>query len=210
MDKPIGARKAVFLSIALVLLYLGVRYPLLPYLDQVGTYASFVFEFVFALAVGFIFRARISFRVRPSVALAMQGLIAIIAGFLIFEMTSPLMLVIPFDLSDTKLVILLLLIGPLIEELIFRMSLWELFQEIFGSPKLTLVFTSLLFSAAHFYSYFSVPDTIQPFILYQTIYTLVLGFALGIKRQSDQSPTSAIILHSLFNLGFYFGYLKLA
>ena len=52
-------------------------------------------------------------------------------------------------------------------------------------------------------AYFAVPDEFKNFVMYQTVYVIVLGLAAGYRRLKANSVLAAILIHFGFNLGFY-------
>lgn len=187
----------------LAIVYLLVRYGLTRHLDSLGVYASYVFEFaVIAVGVGlarrgFLEKIKISTRALPFIAVAFG------AGFSVFLLSTPLGIAIPFDLGQTETILFLLLIGPLIEELLFRFVLWQGFAQV--GAKWAFPVTTILFSYSHFHSYWIVDSQFYPFVFYQTAYTAVLSLICGYLVLKKNSWTGAWLAHLAFNLGFYLG-----
>ncbi|MEZ4872732.1 MAG: CPBP family glutamic-type intramembrane protease [Bdellovibrionales bacterium] len=124
-------------------------------------------------------------------------------GLMVHWFGTSIGIVVPLDLEQPLTVALLLLVAPLLEELVFRFALWECFQNIVKKPVIIIVFTALLFSLSHFKAVFYLPKEFHPFIIYQTIYTLLLGLILGWQKHRRNSLPHAITGHFYFNLGFY-------
>src|SRR6185312_3458442 len=99
----------------------------------------------------------LSLRVPRAITLAIEILGALLAGFVVYKSALRIGLTIPFDLSSKELLCLLLVIGPVIEELVFRGALWELFSCFTRSGCGLVAVTSLVFSFAHFFAWWSVP-----------------------------------------------------
>ncbi|MCB0349385.1 MAG: CPBP family intramembrane metalloprotease, partial [Bdellovibrionales bacterium] len=74
--------------------------------------------------------------------------------------------------------------------------------------KLAWVGTSVLFSYSHFHAFWFIAPDIKAFIYYQTVYTLGLGLACGYAVYKHKSLGGAMLIHGLFNLGFYVGALS--
>lgn len=193
------------LSLGLLVLYFVVMFPLLPRVERLGEYASYYFESGFILQTGWMFWRRLSFKIPGWRWSVLDLAIGMIAGLLIYRFAAPLGLPIPFDLSSRETLVLLLLVGPLIEEFIFRMALWELLAEFVRKPLALLLLTSAIFSFAHFFAWFSVPEAFRGFVLYQTIYTLALGIYCGFRKQKSGSMAAPVMVHMAFNLGFWLG-----
>ena len=49
----------------------------------------------------------------------------------------------------------------------------------------------------------TVPEQFRSFVLYQTLYVIILGLAAGWQRLRQNSILAGILLHFSFNLGFY-------
>ena len=194
------------LSVALLALYFVVMFPLLHRLDRLGNYASYFFELAFIVITGFLVRRRLGFRIPGWESTAPDLGLGLLGGFIAYKLAAPLGLPIPFDLSSGETILLLLLIGPLIEELVFRMALWELFSEFIHGRAAILIWTSAVFSFAHFFAWFSVPAELHGFVIYQTFYTFGLGLYCGWRKQRTGSMVAPVLVHMAFNLGFLFGF----
>lgn len=166
-------------------------------------YFSYVFEAAFVLVVYGWLRRQITLWQKPTrrdgaIFFAMGAL-----GFLIYRAAGPLGIAIPFDLTGLEMALLLVVLSPLLEELIFRLALWECFRKLGARPALVLGLTTLLFAVDHLAAYWTVPAEVQPFVLYQTLYVLILGAVAGGRRLTSGAVSSAIWVHFGFNLGFY-------
>ncbi len=190
-----------------LLAYLGLRILAPHTIDDLFVDAGLVFDLFFVAFAIALYRDR--FYVRP---LARQvfsiSLVAFLGGCGVAVLAKSIGLALPFDLTDTRTILLMLLGGPILEELVFRFSLWELIPEVKGfgvlwRDRLSLILTTLFFGAAHFAAYQYVPENLQSFVLFQTAYTLGLGFACGWFRISTRAIGTSIAIHVLFNLGFF-------
>lgn len=183
--------------------YLVIRFGFTRQLDEAGSYASYIFE-VLCLSVAIaMYRKRIfsSFKISLS---TVYGIIAGLgAGYGIFKIAGGLSIDIPFDLEGTETLLFLLVVAPILEESIFRFLVWQPLQYISQRPIVPLVSTSLIFSYSHLHAIWFVPEEIQSFIFYQTVYTFLLGLACGFYIYRYSSLASAILVHFAFNLGFY-------
>lgn len=136
-----------------------------------------------------------------------DGIIGILAGFLVYKLAKPLSLTIPFQLQDKQTIALLLVVAPCLEEALFRMAIWEPLEDLLRAAWVVIFTTSFIFSFAHFFAWWRVPEQFHAFILYQTAYVFVLAFYCGLRRLQTGSMLISVIVHFGFNLGFYFGYL---
>jgi hypothetical protein len=129
-------------------------------------------------------------------------------GWIVHRYAQGAELLIPFDFSSTETLVLLLAVGPVLEELLYRGAIWRLFEFLFtGAGQRTwmiVIATSLLFSFSHYHAVFSVPEEFQGFIHFQTLYTLGLGLACAFLRWRV-GLLGSILGHVLFNVGFWLG-----
>ena len=191
------------LSVLIVAFYTVFRIIADPIVWQnVSEYYSYAFDVAFVGIVYFLFRREIQFSKRPTAFDALFSFLMLISGYLIFKAAVLFQIPIPFDFSSGETLLLLLLLGPLLEELIFRMALWQALKNICANKCFVIGVTSLLFAAAHFAPYWAVPEQFQSFIIYQTIYVMFLGLAVGVRRSISQGVLPAVIMHIGFNLGF--------
>lgn len=93
---------------------------------------------------------------------------------------------------------------PLAEEGFFRGILLSLLMWGFGklyaagaTERLTLLFSTLIFAAAHLNNLGHYPTG---FILFQVGFSTIIGLAMGYTRIKTGSIYPAIVIHSLFNL----------
>ena len=196
-------RHNYWLSAWIVLGYLAVRFGLDNQWRSVSQYYSYGFELFFSIWVGWIFRKNMRFKVKWSRELVLGLLPAFLGGYLIFFLVRSSGLEIPFDFQSTELIFLLLILAPFLEEMIFRMALWEPIQAISGSPATTLTLTTLFFSIGHLIAWGSVPMAYKPFVLIQALYVILLGLGAGYRRMKSESVLPAIGVHFGFNLGFF-------
>jgi membrane protease YdiL (CAAX protease family) len=192
----------LFLSVVLVVAYICGQYIFAEKISALSSYASYYFDLSFVAAVWLLFSRKI--RAKPRIILLGLPLFL----FLFFGMAAhflaiKLHLIIPFDLTSGITILFLLLVGPILEELVFRYALWEVSTKIFNQKFFPLLFTSGIFSFSHLYAYWSVPNELHSFVIYQAVYTFLLGLALGFFRRKYRSLLLPVIAHFAFNLGFY-------
>lgn len=187
----------------LAVLYLLIRFILPQTLDALGGYASYYFE-IALVGIATLFTGKSFlrlFQTREWNFLRTLG--AGLAGFAVYRLAVYSDIAIPFDLRAKETIVLLLVVAPLLEELIFRFFLWQPIAWLTNQPILAWFFTSLLFSYAHFHAYWFAPPELYKFVLYQTLYTLPLGFACGYCLFQYRSLRGAMLVHLGFNLGFF-------
>ncbi len=192
-------------SLILVVIYGVFRYIYPTFLDQFGPYATYAFEIIFCLNAAYFFWPLVKLKMNVNKTIFWHFLTTLVAGFCIFSLALPLGLSVPFNLHDPELIFLLVFFGPILEEFIFRFSFWHAFEKLI-SPKAALQLTTLLFSYSHFQAYFLVPEDFKHFVLYQTAYTLVLGWWLGSRYKTYSTLGVPILFHIAFNFGFLVGF----
>ena len=195
--------KVRVLGAVLAVFYLIVTFLFTPWLESAGDYASYIFEVIFVAIMWFLYRSRIKFSYDAKRDLLRDFAPSIVVGAAAFLLAKPLGLIVPFDLRNGEAILFLLLIGPILEELIFRMALWEQLQDLTKQPYVVLTITTLLFAYAHFQAIWFVPQEIHPFVIYQTSYVVPLALYCGLRRIQTGSMTSPIVIHLAFNLGFF-------
>ncbi len=186
---------------ALLLVYAAVRFVLDHWLDSLGEYASYLFECLFVAVTWAVLKPALSWKPRMR---AIDPFAALAAGFAVSKGLGALELPCPFDLQSAPTLVFLLLIGPVLEEFLFRVALWEAFAGALRSIS-PLWPTSILFSFGHLFAWWSVPEEFKGFVLYQAAYTLALGYCCGRRRLESRSVLPAVAIHLSFNLGFYLG-----
>ena len=187
----------------LAVLYLIVTFAFTPWLESAGDYASYIFEVIFVVIMWFFYRSRVRFHYNLKRDIFRDIGPGLIGGAAAFLIAKPLGLVIPFDLRSAEPILFLLLVGPLLEESIFRMALWEPLLEFIKKPYVVLVLTTLLFAYAHFQAIWFVPPEIHSFVVYQTSYVIPLALFCGLRRIKTGSMTPPIMIHLAFNMGFF-------
>ena len=111
-------------------------------------------------------------------------------------------LVSPFKHVDL-LFIQMLILAPIIEELVFRGAIYELFKNAGVKIWVNNLINSILFSASHIPAFYVLPVEFHPFIYFQLKYAFVLGHLCAKSRERTHGVLEPIILHFVFNLVFY-------
>ena len=196
------------LSGVLFCLFIAVEFFHLFSLDAINPYAIYAFEVMFttlcwAILKNFEWKIR-AIKIQDTLIL----LLTLIAGFGIFSFAKVQLIEIPFDFKNPEMVLFLLVIGPILEELVYRGALWGVFTE-FGrrlkpqqATALAFGLTTTLFAYSHYFMIFSLPESFSAFIRYQGAYTLGLGLVCGWVRMRI-GLRAAIGFHAAFNFGFW-------
>ena len=200
MNATTERRHAIFL----VSIYLFGRLALdFIFWRTITPYAAYAFEVAFVIWAWWVFKKRISFSPVSGTFTFLDLLLPLLTGFAAYRLGAFAQIPIPFDLTSWETRLLLLVIAPVLEELIFRGALWEALRTLVKTNSHVLTLTSVLFAVGHFLALWSVPMPLRSFVLYQTLYVLVLGLAAGWRRIVTDSVISPILIHFCFNLGFF-------
>jgi len=196
------------------LLYIIPRFIFDGWFRSLAGYQSYYIEAAYLITVAIAFRpdfglGRLNLKRDPLWALAF-----LFAGFIVEALAHIFKLPIPFRIETSPLawdfIILFLIIGPLLEELIFRWALWDMLKRIHPLPNVRLLVTSALFALAHLLAWATVPEELHSFVAFQGFYTFCLALALGAFRLRARSVWVAFLFHALFNLGFGLGLVLLS
>tara|TARA_B110001454_G_C12723340_1_gene436806 strand:+ start:21993 stop:22673 length:681 start_codon:yes stop_codon:yes gene_type:complete len=187
----------------LALVYLVIRFAFTAQLDALGVYSSYIFEVICLVLAAAILGKRTLTNLSFTKSVLPWTPVSLVAGFAIYKAAGPLEILIPFVFNTPETLIFLLIVAPVLEEAIFRFFLWQSFQISTRGRIIALILTSLIFSYSHLHAIWFVAPEIHKFVLFQTAYTLALGFACGFFVYRYASLTSAILIHFAFNLGFY-------
>ena len=107
-------------------------------------YVLFV-EFAYALAVLFILKDRVKFKFAADRFFAALVVAFPFLGILIFEGMNALRLPQPFDMSTPFGILLLIFVGPIVEELLFRGAFWAILKKIFDKDIYVVMAVTLIF-----------------------------------------------------------------
>jgi membrane protease YdiL (CAAX protease family) len=190
-------------SLLFLLAYIIPRFVAPQSLRFLGPYGSYIYEFFFFVVTALWYRKRFKLFDRADRTLALHLLFSIFGGFAVYKLAVTMGLAIPFDLKDDETLLFLLLVGPVVEELIFRQALWWPAQDLAKTKWLPLAVTSVLFAFGHFHAYFFVSATIKPFVVYQTVYALFIAVWWGWALMRWRGLMAPLSLHMVFNAGFY-------
>jgi membrane protease YdiL (CAAX protease family) len=188
------------IALGLLVFYILIRFFFTTWLDTIFDYSSFTFEIILVAIVAVLFKKEFLGLWRLNKKHAIFAGAALLSGFVIYKLAGVFQIPIPFDVTGKNVWFFLLLLGPILEELIFRFFVWQPLRQ---RPRFALAFTSLLFAFSHFHAFWFVSPDIRSFVYYQTFYTLGLGLACGYMIYRYRSLAAAMLLHLGFNLGFY-------
>lgn len=199
-------RHPLFFSWFLLLIYLVSQFYLENWIASWGNYAPYAVDLIFIAAVWIHLGIR-SIRLGGQNSFQLGDFLWSIGmgclGGLVFFGAHFFNFSIPFDVSNWEGILILVLFGPLLEEVLFRGALWGLFEKILKRPQWAWWMTSIVFSLAHFKVYFYLPEMYQGFVLYQSLYTLGLGLIWGWRYLQKRNLFPLILMHVAFNFGFY-------
>lgn len=129
----------------------------------------------------------------------------IILGLSVYLIGSYFKYLPPFDFQSYELLCFLLVVGPLLEEFIFRGILWS-----FYDPQLNSTFrisiSSFLFSLFHFSSIWGLPNEFWGFVFFQSVYTFIISLFWSWQRSLLRPILFVVVLHMSFNAGFFWGH----
>ncbi len=184
--------------------YILLRYGFSGWMDGLGTAAYFAVEVGFVSVYAVIFRKQFSlFGPKTSQAgYAWAIPLNLVLGVVLYRAAGVLDIAIPFDFSNFSFLFLMIFLGPISEELIFRFLVWLPFEGIFKAKYFVVIVTSVLFSLSHFWAYGQVDKAVQQFVVYQTIYTFFLALHWGERRATTAGLLAPILLHISLNLSF--------
>lgn len=185
-----------------VLIYLVLRFCFNTQLDALGPWTLYAVEAIFALGALAYYRKSWREWVATTRELFWLPIVALIAGLFSAYGAVTIGLPVPFDLTSTSGVLMLLVGAPLLEEVLFRLFLWEPIARR-GKLSWAWSFTTILFAYSHWHPVWNVPAEWHGFLAYQTLYTLLLGLACGSMIFLYNSLLAAVVVHFAFNLGFW-------
>ena len=189
-------------SIALLLIFIAIEYCFRNRIDSIAPYAMYSAELIFIAFTWLLLRKSQLLKTLNVKKITPGIMIALIAGLGVRLLCTPLHLFVPFDLSVTENIILLLAAGPILEELLFRGAFWRILEEWISSQWIILFISAVVFSFSHYQAIFETPVEVHAFIQYQTLYTFLLALFCGYYR-SRYGLFWAILIHVFFNLGFF-------
>lgn len=194
------------LNLIILTLYLFIRFFMTSWLDSQGAYSSYFFEVITLILFFKINFHRIKGQPEIKLPFFFYSLIFFPLGIIICLLLKPLKIVLPIDISLPEIFVVLLFVAPILEELIFRFFIWKNLEFFKINKTVVILLTSMLFSYSHLHAIWFVDENYFTFIYYQTTYTLILGFLLGLIYKKTNSIVYPITAHFFFNFGFYLGF----
>ena len=194
----------------LIVLFFLVRYPFQEALYALNEWGTYLFEIFFILITLIIFRKNRGHFQKLNLKDLSIIILAFGFGLSVRGAMNPLELYVPWALDNWQDIVMLILAGPILEELLYRQAFWILLEKMTKNKWTVIVTTTLLFTLGHFYPYLSVDPFFKTFVLYQTAYTCVLGLLCGTIYSRGKNILSPIVTHIVFNIGFYLANLGLS
>lgn len=194
-----------YLLMGLAAFYLSVRFGAAKQLDAMGAYTSYLFEIGLVGFAVLLLRPRLTLRPLLKPMTLLISFASLAAGFAVLKIARLGAIAVPMNVNDKETVIFLLAVAPVLEELIFRFMLFKPIERVWNA-KVAVVATSLLFSYSHLHAIWFVPPEYDKFIIFQAIYTLPLAFACGWMIRRQKSLLSSMLVHAMFNLGFFLAF----
>ena len=170
---------------------------------NISVYYLYAFEFFFIFLTTLFLKSKIKWIGKLDLYEFKAMPLAALFGLLVFKTATSLGLPIPFDFSSVEIVFQLLIIAPILEELLYRLALWNCIEAFSSKPKVLIGFSTLLFSLGHFAAYFYVPADFKIFVIYQSVYVIFLSIWVSIGKLKTNRIQTPVLIHFMFNLGFY-------
>ncbi len=193
-------------AIILLVVFIFVRILLETIWRSLSEYYSYFFELFFIALTFFIYRKRITVWKKLRLKDWLIALLSLASGLVIYKLASPLGLIVPFDFKARETLFFLLIVAPLLEEALFRGALWETLKGFSSRGWFLIIGSTFLFSIGHLASFWFVPEEFKSFVLYQATYVIFLALVLGRQRLKTNSLSVPVVIHFVFNLGFYLGF----
>ncbi len=185
-----------------LLAYLLVEYVLFSRLQGLFGYSPYLFNVFWVSLVLMTFNNFFLFKKEK----LFLGAVLILAsgglGVLVQLVAASKGMMIPYVLNSLGSILFLFLIGPVIEEFVFRVALWKVF-EVFIKNKWMLIFiTTAFYAYSNFRLFHYFPSNLREFFYFQYQYMFISGLLFGYVRTSN-GFVPAIFAHFMFNLGFW-------
>ena len=191
------------IPVLLLLLYIVPRFFFFHWFEKIPEYNGYGIEALYCAVLFWIYRQDLQLRFALEWRKFFLFLLQFFFGFVVFFFGQYAQILFPWDFSDHATVLALLFVGPVLEEAIFRQALWVPFTKVFSRKRNVVIASAVLFSIAHGLAWFLVPQELRPFVVFQVIYTALLGLFWGWQRLRTGSLLFVILLHLLFNSGFW-------
>lgn len=172
---------------------------------NISEYYLYTFELFFVFLTILFLKSKITWFGKLSIYEIKSIPLAGLFGLLVYKTAISFGLPVPFDFSSLEILMQLLVVAPILEELLFRLSLWNCIEAFSSKPKILVGFSTLLFSLGHFAAYFYVPVEFKNFVIYQTVYVIFLSIWVSMSKLKTHKMQTPILIHFIFNIGFYLG-----
>ena len=192
----------------ILIFYTTVRIGFNSIWESISPIYSYLFELIFVGVVYWYYQNKKSiklFQIENKNHTLLRLLPWPFIGYFIYRLAAHSTIIIPFEFKSATNIILLLVVAPILEELIFRLALWEAVDEINQNKEVQIWISSILFSIGHLISFYMLPPDYRPFVMYQAVYVVILGIGASKMRQESKGIIGSILVHFLFNFGFYLG-----
>lgn len=196
------------MSAFIIIFYLTIRIGLNSFWDTLNPIYSYLFELSFVVSTYLVYTKRkkitlFAFEMNKSNLLRLVPWPFV--GYFVYRLAFKSTMLIPFEFNSILILFLLLVVAPILEEFIFRFALWEAVGDLIKNEELQVWISSLLFSLGHLVAMYMLSPDFRPFVLYQSMYVIILGFGVSQMRIKTGGVLGSILIHFLFNLGFYLG-----
>lgn len=166
---------------------------------------SYLWDLVFVIFSSILLKVTPKFSLNKTILIRLP--IVALLGTICIYISNYLELAAPFKYIE-NIFLQILILAPIIEEFIFRYSIFELINKNQLPEKFQLLIGSLLFSLSHAHAIWFLPTEFHSFIYLQLCYTFVLGWIVTKARMNSGGILEPVILHFVFNLLFYISVLK--
>jgi membrane protease YdiL (CAAX protease family) len=183
--------------------YIIVRICLDKYWRQISYMWGYGFDILYVGLVGYYYKDRIISAGEKYLFHALTTITAFAGGYCIYYLAIAGGMNIRFNLRSAEVLFLLLIVAPILEEFIFRFALWEPLKDLIKDEAIVNFTCAILFSIAHFTAIGTTSASHISFLVFQTVYVVILGIACGWARMRTGSIYTSILIHLAFNLGFY-------
>lgn len=161
---------------------------------------SYVWDIVFFVLVCLVLKAKPQLGISKNILI--RGPIVLVMALVCVAITHYGKLNAPFRFIE-NLALQIIILAPIIEELVYRHGLYEVFNRLELKKNFQFGIGSALFSIGHAPALFYLPAEFHGFIYFQLVYTFFLGWVCLKARERTNSLFEPIILHFIFNYCFY-------
>lgn len=197
--------KKILINILILVVYLIIRVFVDSIWDSLPIFAPYLFDLIYFSSCFYLYKSNWNFSKQVSRNEKLEITLSFLLGFITLYSGELLGFSPPFEFHSFTVALLLIFIGPILEELIFRFSFVSALKNMHGNKYFLMITSAILFSLAHYWSIFSIPQQFKGFVYYQTFYTLIIGLWWGYNYLKYNNMFNSVFLHIAFNFGFYLG-----